>query len=179
MYIVLLVGIIIAIVYAFNSGSASSNNFKNSQHHGYYKTGCHASSTYCRKSVSVKNSNKYNIQSREMLEERRREFEEMKQTEFFKRWRKAQYECQGGKCAYCLKCIELYSSNTQVDHVRPLCKCGTNEYSNLVLACRSCNYFCKKGDYTWRDENGRVHSGWIKPAWIRNNPVLDNTKKCS
>ena len=174
MELIFLIGIIFAIIIYFGSSSSDSKSPKNktkssttTNHYTAYYT-----NTYHKK------RSRYNTRDHGSLEKKRQQFEEMKQTEFFKRWRRAQYyECQNGKCAYCQKHIDLYSPNTQVDHIKPLCKYGTNEYDNLVLACRSCNYYCKKGDYTWRDKYGQVHSGWTRPAWIKDNPVLANAKE--
>lgn len=181
----ILVIIIIVVIAAILESSGSSNNHNNKSKNSFYSgssvnSGSAAvykrTSSYARSSYKKSNYRKSNVRSRESLNAKREQFEEMKQTDFFKKWKKAQYACQDGKCAYCENHIDLHSPNTQVDHVRPLCKYGTNEYDNLVLACKECNYYCKKGDYTWRDARGHVHSGWEKPAWIKKNYVLENAK---
>lgn len=41
------------------------------------------------------------------------------------------------KCAYCAKALTPFAFT--VDHVVPLSRGGTNDPSNLVLACGSCN----------------------------------------
>ena len=97
-------------------------------------------------------------------------------TPTFRKWKKAQYNCQDGKCAWCGCQLDLHSPYTQVDHLKPLCKGGSpTDFDNLVLACKSCNYWCKKGNYTWRDKNGTVHNGWNKPSWIKDNPIKNAT----
>lgn len=106
----------------------------------------------------------------------RAEFEQFKTTETYKKWRKAQYNCQNGQCAWCKCHLDLHSPNTQTDHIKPLCQGGNpTDLNNLVLACKSCNYWCKKGNYTWRDRNGTVHNGWSKPSWIQSNPVTPHS----
>ena len=44
-----------------------------------------------------------------------------------------------GCCAYCGN--TLFYSDMQVDHVTPVHRGGTNDPSNLVPSCRSCNYY--------------------------------------
>lgn len=63
-----------------------------------------------------------------------------------------QYERQQGKCYYCHKRIVRY----HIDHIIPLSRGGSNDISNLVLACPSCNL--SKGNkllYEWRN-GGRL-----------------------
>lgn len=48
------------------------------------------------------------------------------------------YERDGYACQYCGAADDL-----TIDHVRPLSRGGSNEMSNLLTACRSCN--CSKG----------------------------------
>lgn len=43
----------------------------------------------------------------------------------------------GGRCGYC---GELHD-RLHVDHIRPIQRGGTNETSNLMPACQSCNIF--------------------------------------
>lgn len=47
------------------------------------------------------------------------------------------YGMQSGQCAYC-DC-SLDGEQYHVDHVIPFCIGGTNNFNNLVLACRTCN----------------------------------------
>ena len=159
--------IIIAIIILITLSNSSRKNNKNNRCNHYY---------YQSKTIQNTRNNNYYAKeknrSQRSLKEKRQEFEQMKQTDFFKKWKKAQYRCQDGKCAYCQSRIDLYSVYTQVDHIKPLCKYGTNEYNNLVLACKECNYYCKKGNYIWRDAKGKIHNGWIKPNWIKENYVL-------
>jgi 5-methylcytosine-specific restriction endonuclease McrA len=86
---------------------------------------------------------------------KRRQFDKLKQTPEFQAWRKRQFRIQQGKCAYCK--IRLYKNNivTHVDHIDPLYYEGTNDYDNLLLACRRCN--TKK----W------VNDRYVKPDWIK------------
>jgi HNH endonuclease len=45
------------------------------------------------------------------------------------------------RCGYCL-CQQQYSPVTlEIEHLHPLAKGGTDEESNLCLACRTCNNF--------------------------------------
>jgi hypothetical protein len=53
------------------------------------------------------------------------------------------------RCRYCGK--RLTKSNRVIDHVVPWSRGGRNEDSNLVLACRDCNYI--KGDKTLEEAN--------------------------
>lgn len=49
------------------------------------------------------------------------------------------YEKCKGHCAYCG--CELEYKNMQVDHVKPLRIGGADELSNMLPACRICNYY--------------------------------------
>lgn len=51
--------------------------------------------------------------------------------------RRAIYERDGGRCAYCKTPISL--SDAAIDHVFPLARGGSSEGHNLALACRPCN----------------------------------------
>ncbi len=107
---------------------------------------------------------------------KRAAFEEQKKTPFFKDWKREQYQCQYGKCAWCRKSIDLHSPDTQVDHIKPLMWWGTNEYDNLVLACKECNE--EKGDsqFGWAGAKGMPGEN-RKPAWIRPNRCCRNFKE--
>lgn len=48
----------------------------------------------------------------------------------------AQYKRQKGKCYYCHTKV---GKNYHVDHVVPISRGGTNDISNLVIACAQCN----------------------------------------
>lgn len=70
---------------------------------------------------------------------------------------------QGCICQYCLKKHPI--SDLTVDHVHPRSKGGTDDYTNRVLACRSCN--SKKASYTpWYDANGNIPQPPPIPAFI-------------
>lgn len=120
----------------------------------------------------------------------RAEYEELKKTPEFRKWRAKQYTIQKGHCAYC---YQVYpSSKMQVDHITPICHGGTNNYSNFVLACRHCN---EKVKYTSafnrvsffrakkriRDNFDLRSKGyvpikiyWRRPKWIPPNPISDD-----
>ncbi len=106
---------------------------------------------------------------------KRLEFEEQKKTDFFKDWKREQYYCQNKQCAWCRKPIDLYSPNTHVDHIKPLMWWGTNEYTNLLLACKECNE--EKGDSTVGWAGGKNISGEnSRPTWIKSNRCCRNFK---
>lgn len=67
---------------------------------------------------------------------KRKEFANLKRTKEFEVWRAAQLKWQRKKCYYCDEDIR---ERHHVDHQIPLVKGGSNEYSNLVLACPPCN----------------------------------------
>lgn len=165
MEFLIFIGIIAGLCWFFST--MADNSVTNSKYHTKPKTHpsyYHSSSTthhYPTKQTTYVNTDRF-----------RNEFNEMKNTNTFKEWKMSQYRCQNGQCAWCKCHLDIHSPNTQVDHLKPLCQGGTNDYSNLVLACKSCNYWCKKGNYTWRDRNGTVHNGWSKPSWIQDNPIV-------
>ena len=65
---------------------------------------------------------------------------ENKRRAFTKAERKRVYEKCNGRCAYCGCRIAL--DEMQVDHVIPLhSEMGTNDFENLMPACRSCNHY--------------------------------------
>jgi 5-methylcytosine-specific restriction endonuclease McrA len=49
----------------------------------------------------------------------------------------SQFEKQNGRCFWCAE--EIQQGGHTVDHYVPLTKGGSNDPSNLVVACRSCN----------------------------------------
>lgn len=76
-----------------------------------------------------------------------------------RRWRKAEYLAiltdlfrrRKGRCRYCWCKTTIYRTAGQlpedaatIDHIIPVAKDGTDEPSNLALACASCNF--GKGD---------------------------------
>jgi 5-methylcytosine-specific restriction endonuclease McrA len=62
-------------------------------------------------------------------------------TTFRKLFREAWSAFYGMHCAYCTKECE---SDYSVDHIIPRSKGGRNKFSNMVIACKKCNY--EKGD---------------------------------
>lgn len=83
---------------------------------------------------------------KEVWQQRRKEFELLKETPEFKQWKGEQFYCQDGKCAWCQKPIDIHKPDTHVDHIRPLFSFGSNYPQNLVLSCAECNM--KKGSDT-------------------------------
>lgn len=51
--------------------------------------------------------------------------------------RKAVYERDGGVCRYCSKSLEW--SDYHCDHIEPVKRGGTDDFSNLAASCRPCN----------------------------------------
>lgn len=48
------------------------------------------------------------------------------------------------RCEYCQAPEQVFNFPFEVEHIIPISKQGSNEMSNLALACRSCNL--RKGD---------------------------------
>lgn len=82
-------------------------------------------------------------------------YELLKQTAIFKSWKKYQFNCQTGKCAWCGKPMQYRW--TETDHIMPLYYGGTSEASNMVLCHHSCN------------KNKSTKVGYSRPAWITYN----------
>jgi 5-methylcytosine-specific restriction endonuclease McrA len=71
----------------------------------------------------------------------------------------------GYTCQYCFGKKNI--NDLTIDHIQPRSKGGTDDHSNRVLACRSCN--CKKGSFTpWYDINGNVPQAPPIPSFIYN-----------
>ena len=86
-------------------------------------------------------------------------FEKLKQTKIFKYWKKTQFDCQVGKCAWCGKPMQY--RYTETDHVTPLYYGGKSEASNMVLCHHNCN------------KNKSTTSGFKRPEWIKKNSYDD------
>jgi 5-methylcytosine-specific restriction endonuclease McrA len=43
----------------------------------------------------------------------------------------------GRSCTYCYK--DLTETNYHIDHIKPICAGGTNEFTNLAVTCAECN----------------------------------------
>lgn len=56
---------------------------------------------------------------------------------FDKKFRASIYEKTGGHCYYCG--THLTPKNASVDHIVPVSKYGTDDITNLIGACVSCN----------------------------------------
>ena len=48
------------------------------------------------------------------------------------------------RCEYCLAPEAIFNFYFEVEHIHPSSLEGTNDFSNLALACRSCNLFKAK-----------------------------------
>ena len=82
-------------------------------------------------------------------------YEKLKQTQIFRQWKKAQFDYQVGKCAWCKKPMQY--RYTETDHVKPLYYGGNSEAKNLVL----CHHKCNK-----KKSTSVVHK---RPEWIKKN----------
>lgn len=51
--------------------------------------------------------------------------------------KKTVYAFNNGKCAICGKPVKF--NKMTIDHIMPLSQGGTDDFSNLQLACHSCN----------------------------------------
>ena len=107
----------------------------------------------------------------------RHEFDELKKTEEFRRWKNEEYLCQDKKCAWCKRPIGLHTQYTHVDHIEPLFYGGDNSASNLVLTCSACNkakgYKTRGYNDNWDgDKYNRVGRN-ARPSWIAVNKYDD------
>ena len=70
----------------------------------------------------------------------RKKFQQKKATNRFKNWKKIQREVfQSNRCAYCRRVL---TGEVDLDHVIPLSHSKSdriNNYSNLVICCKTCN----------------------------------------
>ena len=153
-----IVGVIIYLIYKESDSSSSYGKTNNSQPYAV-----------------VYKPHYYNKDSKriERWKRKRAEFEEQKKSDFFKDWKREQFYCQNKQCAWCRKPIDIHSPDTHVDHIKPLLWWGTNEYSNLLLACKECNE--KKADSTvgWAGGKG-IPGENSKPTWIKPNRCCRN-----
>jgi len=96
---------------------------------------------------------------------------------------------QKGLCYYCDKRITTKGSH--IDHIKPVCKNGTNEYKNLALACPRCNShkgslmlrtFLKKLSVTKDDGTYRYWRKWrgkdreravLRASELTNNMLME------
>ncbi|MBO7657114.1 HNH endonuclease [Candidatus Saccharibacteria bacterium] len=109
----------------------------------------------------------------EEWKQKRLEFEELKKTPLFKKWKKEEFKCQHGRCAWCGRKISLYDSRTQIDHIVPLYYDGDNSLDNLVICCLDCNRFkgAKYRGFNSSMDNSKTN---FKPQWIEHNRYTDD-----
>lgn len=88
--------------------------------------------------------------------------------------RKTVYAKGNGKCAICGKPVKF--KKMTVDHIKPLSQGGTNEFSNLQLACHSCNRL--KNNFMKAEFYGMIskiqrHHRWekIKKFFVKENAI--------
>ena len=86
-------------------------------------------------------------------------FEKLKSTKIFKSWKKTQFDCQVGRCAWCGKPMQY--RYTETDHVTPLYYGGNSEAKNMVLCCHKCN------------KNKSTSTRYKRPDWIKTNSYDD------
>ena len=58
------------------------------------------------------------------------------------------WSAQGGRCFWCRAFVEREQAT--LEHLVPLSRGGTNEPSNLAMACLTCNQ--KRGNLKWNSE---------------------------
>ena len=66
-----------------------------------------------------------------------KELNRWKKTDDYKKWRKRQFAAQNAECYYCRK--SLIGVKTNIEHITPKSRGGTNKLNNLVLSCWECN----------------------------------------
>lgn len=71
----------------------------------------------------------------------RAEYNRWRRSPEFSQWRDEQYYLQDGRCYYCFHRIKIKEGSFHVDHKKPIYKEGTNDPSNLCLACPPCNLY--------------------------------------
>lgn len=92
----------------------------------------------------------------------------MKRIVFTREQRKSILAKTGGHCAYCG--IPLSMETIQIDHVQPLHLGGTNDETNLMPSCRSCNHY--KSTLTL--EKFRAQVVGMVEMLLRNNATFRN-----
>jgi len=70
------------------------------------------------------------------------------------------------RCEYCHAPEVIFNFPFEVEHVIPICHNGTDELSNLALACRSCNIH-KASHLTGFDELSQKEIGLFNPRNVR------------
>ncbi len=87
-----------------------------------------------------------------------------------------QYTCQYCGWTGATNFEEWFIANFNIDHIKPVNAGGTDEDSNLVLACRSCNLYKGKIDCNSLDEAKAVvaQRREIAKAWFRTNILKES-----
>ena len=63
----------------------------------------------------------------------------IKRKQFSENIRQHLFKKYDGHCAYCGK--EITIKSMQIDHIKPVCFGGDNEFQNLNPACKDCNLY--------------------------------------
>ena len=61
------------------------------------------------------------------------------------------------KCEYCFSLEQYSSSRFAIEHIVPLSKLGSNDISNLALACHGCNLHKYDKMFGLDEETGLLH----------------------
>ena len=61
----------------------------------------------------------------------------------------------GNRCGYCLLPQEILMGKLEIEHLLPLAQGGTDDETNLWLACRDCNSYKSSKIYGFDDQTGR------------------------
>ena len=94
----------------------------------------------------------------------RNDMSEIKRRKLSKQEREKIYHMCNGHCAYCG--CHLNYKDMQVDHVKPLRVGGSDDISNMLPACRSCNHYKATLDL----EKFRKYLYWI-PARLNRDSI--------
>lgn len=94
--------------------------------------------------------------------------------ERYEDWKREQFfVCQKGLCAWCKK--EVAFNKTQTDHIKPAVFFGSNDPSNLVVACAECNRMKGAVRVGWNDDMDTSKPN-AKPSWIGENKRWDELR---
>lgn len=70
-------------------------------------------------------------------------------------------------CQYCMQ--KFADKKLTIDHVVPLSKGGSHDWTNVVTACSSCNN--KKGDKSLEKMNVKLPKRPVRPDWLPNREL--------